>query len=237
MKNRIAAVVIIVVGVLLYFLLAPSSSAPKTAPSNEAAAEDRMMAKGEIVNLVRQQSRLYSAEQTAHKKIVLSTTEKDSITTLMGTLKWTRPWSKSHIEIPLTVTFKAYLDMEKIGDDDITVGLDSSVTIVLPDPVIEMTSCEIDHSSEIYDSQIFASAKSQEFINRHVTVAVGNVWGEIGRISRDKIVANARDNANKTIAAALLGAGFKKVNLRYRSGMDAGRLTVDADKALGNIKY
>lgn len=127
--------------------------------------------------------------------------------------------------------------MEKIGDDDITVGLDSSVTIVLPDPVIEMTSCEIDHSSEVYDSQIFASAKSQEFINRHVTVAVGNVWGEIGRISRDKIVANARDNANKTIAAALLGAGFKKVNLRYRSGMDAGRLTVDADKALGNIKY
>lgn len=76
MKNRIAAVVIIVVGVLLYFLLAPSSSTPKTAPSNEAAAEDRMMAKGEIVNLVRQQSRLYSAEQTAHKKIVLSTTEK-----------------------------------------------------------------------------------------------------------------------------------------------------------------
>lgn len=237
MKRTIAAIVIIVVGILLYFVLAPSSEQETTVPSQEPPSEAKLMSKSEIATLVKQQSRLYSAEQTAHKTIILSTAEKDSISTLLGTLKWTRPWSKSHIEIPINVTYKAYIDFSKITEDDIHINADSSITITLPNPVIEMTSCEINHNKEVYDSQIFASQKSQDFINHHVTDAANDVWHEIGRISQDKILNSAKANANNIIANALLGSGYKKVNIEYRHGLNINGLTIDTGKILGNIKY
>lgn len=236
MKRTIAAIVIIVVGILLYFVFAPSSETQQTS-AQPIEKEDKLMSKAEIVTLVNRQSRLYSAEQRAHKRIILSTTERDSISTLLGTLRWTRPWSKTHIEIPLNVTYKAYVDMGRISDADITVNADSSLTITLPNPVIEMTSCEIDHGNEVYDSQIFASQKSQQFINRHITGAVNNVWHEIDRQSKERLLRSAKDNANRIIAVALIDSGYRKVNIRYRDGMDINSLLIDAGKALGNIRY
>lgn len=240
-KGTVAAVAIIVVGILLYFVLSPSSSSPSSSsqPTEpvEQTKEEKLMSKAEIVTLVSQQSRLYSAEQDAHKTIVLSTTERDSISTILGTLRWTRPWSKSHIEIPINVTYKAYIDLGKIKEDDIKVNADSSVTITLPNPVIEMTSCEIDHDHEVFDKQIFASSKSQEFINRHVAGAVKSVWREVAAQRRQQILDEAKDNANKTIADVLIHSGYKKVNIKYADGLDINSLIIDIDEAVGHIKY
>lgn len=239
-KGTLAAVIIIIVGILSYFIFAPSSKSSSTAEQldvKEQTSEERLMSKAEIVTLVSQQSKLFSAEQDAHKTVILSTTERDSISTLLGTLRWTRPWSKSHIEIPINVTYKAYIDLGKIKEDNIKVNADSSVTITLPNPTIEMTSCEIDHDHEVFDKQIFASSKSQEFVNRHVVAAVKGIWSEVETQRKQQILDEAKENANKTIANALLHSGYKTVNIKYADNLDVNNLGVYMDEVVGLIKY
>lgn len=237
-KGTIAAVGIIVVGILLYFVFSPSSSKPKeTQEQQQQPKEEKLMSKAEIVTLVSQQSKLYSAEQDAHKTVILSTTERDSINTILGTLKWTRPWSKTHMEIPIDVTYKAYVDLSKIKENDVSVNADTTITITLPSPVIEMTSCEIDHNHEVYDEQIFASSKSQEFVNRHVASAVSDVWREVSQSRKQEILDDAKSSANKAIAEILIQSGYKKVNIKYADNLDINRLRIDVDDAVNQIKY
>lgn len=174
----------------------------------------------DIAVLVRQESKLYSSAQTAHKTIAFST--KEAVSVLGHDI--TVPWSETTVRIPLTVTYKASIDLSRISDKDVRIDADSTITITLPEPEIEMTSCEIDHSREVYDKQLFARSKSQEFINGKVEEAEKNVWRDVSMVSKDELLDNARRNASRTIAAVLLQSGYKKVNVTYSPSMDINSL-------------
>lgn len=174
----------------------------------------------DIAVLVQQESKLYSAEQTAHKTISFSTKEAVSVFGHDITV----PWSGTTARIPITVTYKACIDLSRIKADDISVAADSTITVTLPEPEIEMTSCEIEHGKEVYYKQLFSRTKSQEFINGKVEQAERSVWSDISMTSKNQLLDEARQSANKTIAAVLLQAGYKKVNVTYSPSMDINKL-------------
>lgn len=217
-RTILAAAIVAVLGTAAIILLRNG---------NEPVARPKPMPKAtDIAMLVRQESKLYSAEQTAHKTVAFSTRE---VVSVLG-YDITVPWSGTTATIPITATYKACVDLDKIGAGNVTVGADTSITVTLPDPVIEMTSCEIDHDSEVFDKQFFARPKSQEFINRKVSEAEQDIWSDVSVAQKDALLDSARRNAGKTIAAVLLRAGYTKVSVRYAPDMNAGRLKVDIVK-------
>lgn len=227
MKGRITIIICIVLAaaiVVLGILCGASSVQKKEEVRTERVAEvEKRLSTADAITVVRHESKLYSAEQTAHKNVVISTKDVMSV---LG-YKFTKPWSRSTYVIPIDVTYKACIDLGNISEKDITVNdRDSSVTIVLPDPIIELTSCEVRHNDEKIHQQIFASTQSQEFFNNAVSKGEQSVWSEVSMQRKQELLTNAKRNAEGILADALLRTGFKTVNITYSSSLNPNKLTV-----------
>lgn len=223
---------VIIVAVIIGVVVVKCSTKEERKDDEQAVVQKRLST-ADAISVVRQESKLYSAEQTAHKDVVITTKDVSSV---LG-YEFTRPWSKSTYKIPIDVTYKASIDLSQVSDRNINVNpADSSVTVVLPDPVIEMTSCEIRHDQEEIHQQIFASTQSQEFFNSAIKNAEQGVWSEASLQRKDELLNSAKRNAEGVIADALLRMGFKKVNITYSSGLDVNKLTIDLGKTVDNLK-
>ena len=210
MKGRNAIIICVVAAVVFVAgLLCGLTGTRKDKTSGATVPEQvqqRRLTASDAIEVIRQESKLYSAEQTAHKNIVIST--KDMISVLG--YKFTKPWSQSTYVIPIDVTYKACIDLGRIADEDIKVNAsDSSVTITLPDPVIELTSCEVRHKDEIINQQIFASNQSQEFFNKAVSDGERGIWTEVSLQRKQDLLTDAKRNAESILADALLRSGFR----------------------------
>lgn len=225
-RNNIIICIIIAVVVLAIGLLCGLSGAKNENGNAQPASEEvqKRLTSADAIEVIRQESKLYSSEQTAHKNIVISTKDVMSV---LG-YKFTRPWSSSTYVIPIDVTYKACIDLSRISDDDIKVnGRDSSVTIILPDPIIELTGCEVRHKDEIIHQQIFASTQSQEFFNKAVSDGERGIWAEISLQRKQELLTDAKRNAEGILADALLRSGFKQVNITYSSSLNPDKLTIE----------
>lgn len=226
-KYIIIAAVAATLLVVILSLVVHGCSEKDEKPVQDSVVTKHRMTSADALAIIQQDTKLYSAEQTAHKNVVIST--KDAISVLGYQLP--KPWSKATYIIPIDVTYKACIDLGKISEEDIKVNeSDSSITVTLPDPVIEMTSVEIRHAEERSYRQFLASTKSQEFFNNEVSKAEKNVWTEVSLQRKNELLTSAKRNAEGVIADALLRSGFKKVNITYDSSMDVDHLVID----LGN---
>lgn len=218
---NVLAAVVFLVGYLL-----GTSGSEDAAITEETVVEQpqKRLSSADVMEAIRHESKLYSSEQTAHKKVVISTKDVMSV---LG-YKFTKPWSHSNYVIPIDVTYKACIDLGWISQEDIKVNdRDSSVTITLPDPVIELTSCEVIHKDEIVDQQVFASTQSQDFFNKAVSDAEQGIWAEISMQRKQELLTDAKRNAEGILADALLKSGFRRVNITYSSSLNPDRLTIE----------
>lgn len=161
---------------------------------------------------IQRESKVYSAEVTARKVIEFST--KDIVSVFGHDIGI--PLSTTNARIPVVITYKAYVDLGQINENSIIDKGDSTVTITLPDPVVEITSCEIDHANSQLRRQLLAKPKSQEFINSKVKEAEREASTQLGLAQKDKLARTARESANTIIARIMLDTGYKKVNVTYK---------------------
>lgn len=235
MKNKRFLIIItgvVVIVAVIVAVIVKCSTKKEERKTDEQAVVQKRLSTADAISVVRQDTKLYSAEQTAHKDIVISTKEVSSI---LG-YEFTRPWSKSTYKIPIDVTYKASIDLSKITDRNISINdKDSSITIVLPDPTIEMTSCEVRHEDEEIHQQIFANTQSQEFFNDAIRGAEQGIWAEVSMQRKDELLTSAKRSAEGVMADALLRMGFKKVNITYSSSMNVNGLPIDLGNTIENL--
>ena len=115
-----------------------------------------------LIMQIQQCSRLYTTEIHVHKIVT-----HDDVVSIKGTLlkqdiDIKLPLGDRKIAIPMDATLKAYIDFSNFGPSNIERQGDK-ITIVLPDPKVEMTSSKI-NQKEIKEYKVMRSA-SMRFEN------------------------------------------------------------------------
>lgn len=212
----------ILLAAVLAVVVAIASIALTCGGSADDATATKTNERKDVLMSIQQESKLYSAEVNVRKEVSFSS--KD-IVTVFGR-EFHVPLSATIVRMPLNLTYKACVDMSAINSNCITFGDDSTVTVVLPDPVIELTSCEIDHDNEVYKQQLFAKTKSQDFINSKIADAAETASKQLSAEKKRELTQSAKASASEAIAGILLSAGYKKVNVTYRPDFDLNALDI-----------
>lgn len=169
-----------------------------------------------VVKLVRNHSRLYTAEAVSHKTITYDSNNKMTVK-LGGTSKqFNLPFGKMEVKIPVNVTYKAYIDMEKITSGDINIVNDSTIHITLPDPVIMETAVAIDHEKESIHRQLFSKRLTDAQYQELVAQAKQEAWNELSEQEQKDIIETAKISATDILLPQLRALGFKNVAIDYR---------------------
>ena len=169
-----------------------------------------------ILNAIHQHSRLYTAETTSTKTIKYTSHNQFKVKIAGIEKSVNLPLGKTEAEIPVSVKYKAYIDLEKIGKRDIRIEGDTAIFITLPDPVIEETAVSIDHDREKMEKQWFGKALTYEQYQELVRQAKEQAWDELSEGDQHAITQTAKISATELIMPQLRSLGFKHITIDYR---------------------
>ena len=111
------------------------------APDSTIVHTEKMQ---QLVSTVRKCSRLYATEYHMHKIITHDDELKLKGSILGFDYDVNLPVGSRSIAIPMDAVIKCYVDFSQFGSDQV-IYEDNSVTLILPDPQIELTSTRINH--------------------------------------------------------------------------------------------
>ena len=182
----------------------------------ESAEPDTMQV---IVTQVQQCSRLYTAEYQIHKIVT-----HDDVLRLQGQLTGERydmelpMLGDRKIAIPMDATLKAYIDFDGFSEQNVQ-RQGNKITILLPDPKVQLTSSKIDHRN---------IKKYVALLRRDFTDAELTSYERQGRETIIKsvpamgIVESARKNAARTLIPMIkqLGYAEQDITITFRQDLD-----------------
>jgi hypothetical protein len=162
-----------------------------------------------LIMQIQQCSRLYTTEIHVHKIVT-----HDDVVSLKGTLlkqdiDIKLPLGDRKIAIPMDATLKAYIDFSNFGPSNIERQGDK-ITIVLPDPKVEMTSSKINQQAI---REYVGIARS------HFSDAEMSSYEQQGRqaiiksIPKMGIMETARRSAANTLIPLISSMGFDEKNI------------------------
>lgn len=174
---------------------------------------------GEIISSVRATNRLYTSEYQIHKLI-----SYDDVRRLKGSL-WGRkfnvrlPQGDRKVLIPVDAVIKGYIDFNGFSRDNVKVD-STGITVILPDPVVEMTSSKIDHHNiKEYTSVTRPSFTAAELslLEKQGRAAI------IASIPQMGIVDDARRSAFDILVPMLTSMGYspERIKVEFRSDFSA----------------
>ncbi len=120
---------------------------PSTPPTNTPKVDSVQIRKEKMEQLastVRKCSRLYATEYHIHKIITHDDELKLKGSILGFDYDMKLPVGSRSIAIPMDAVVKCFVDFSQFGIDQVIYD-DNSLTIILPDPQIELTSTRINH--------------------------------------------------------------------------------------------
>ncbi len=172
-----------------------------------------------IVTQVQQCSRLYTAEYQIHKIVT-----HDDVLRLQGQLTGERydmelpMLGDRKIAIPMDATLKAYIDFDGFSEQNVQ-RQGNKITILLPDPKVQLTSSKIDHRN---------IKKYVALLRRDFTDAELTSYERQGREAIIKsvpamgIVESARKNAARTLIPMIkqLGYAEQDITITFRQDLD-----------------
>ncbi|MBQ6768697.1 MAG: DUF4230 domain-containing protein [Prevotella sp.] len=182
----------------------------------ESAEPDTMQV---IVTQVQQCSRLYTAEYQIHKIVT-----HDDVLRLQGQLTGERydmelpMLGDRKIAIPMDATLRAYIDFDGFSEQNVQ-RQGNKITILLPDPKVQLTSSKIDHRN---------IKKYVALLRRDFTDAELTSYERQGREAIIKsvpamgIVESARKNAARTLIPMIkqLGYAEQDITITFRQDLD-----------------
>lgn len=185
----------------VFFLLLVGCSFPK---SSEEKGKN-------VVLSVSKCSRLYTVQYNVHK--VLTHQDFSSIEGNIFFEKITIPIpGERKIAMPMDATVKAYIDFNGFSEENISV-VDDKITIILPNPKIEMTSSKVDYANE----KQFLSWNRSKFSEEEKET----LW-QIGRakvladIKNTDFIERSQLGAYNALLPLVVAAGFKRENIVIR---------------------
>lgn len=192
-----------------------------TRTCREGGAEEtdrpRPVSDSTIIMAIQSHSRLYTAETTCLKTIRYSADNAVRIDVAGIKKDIGLPMSRTEYEIPVRVTYKAFIDLEKIRRGDIVTKGDTAIHITLPDPVITETAVSIDHDNARYKRQMLGRRLTQQEYNNMVAKAKDDAWRDLSKEDRDAMVHTAKISATETLVPMMRKLGFRHITVDYRN--------------------
>lgn len=184
-----------------------------------------------VITAIRSRSTLYTAEAKSHKTMTYSSSSKLSFNFLGIDKDVSLPFSKTEATIPVTVTYKAGINMQQITDDNIRISQypgserhGGVVVITLPDPVIVETAVRVDHENESMKKEFLGKGLTYEQYQKLVRQAKQEAWEDLSEDDMRAIVETAKVSATDIIIPRLRALGFTDITVQYRQDIDFSSL-------------
>ena len=128
---------------------------------------------------------------------------------LLSGLRLDLPLSSRHVAIPIEATLKGYVDMERLSEQSIRREGDK-VTVILPDPKIQLTATKVDHKQTKQFVKLFGRSFTDAELTAYERQGRDSI---IAQLPQSGIIDNARINAARILIPLLKQMGYKEENI------------------------
>ena len=160
-----------------------------------------------LIQQIQKCARLYTTEMKVHKIVT-----HDDVVRLQGSLLKQNvniklPVGDRKVAIPIDATLKAYIDFSDFSERNIERSGDGKITILLPDPKVELTSSKVDqHQIRSFVGLIRGGFTDAE-MTRYEQQGREAIIQSIPRLG---IVEMARESAARTLVPMLQQMGYRE---------------------------
>lgn len=154
-------------------------------------------------------SRLYTTEYRIRTIVTHGDTTHVNGSGLLSGLRIDLPLSSRHVAIPIEATVKGYVDLEQLTEQSVRRE-GEKVTIILPDPKIQLTATKVDHKQTKQFVKLFGRAFSDAELTSYERQGRDSI---IAGLPQSGIVDNARINAARILIPLLKQLGYKEENI------------------------
>ena len=163
-----------------------------------------------LIMQIQKCSRLYTTEYKVHKIVT-----HDDVVRLQGSLlkqgiDIKLPIGDRKVAIPMDATLKAYIDFSDFSEKNIERNSDGKITILLPDPKVEMTSTKVNQKEIRSFVGLVRSGFSDAEMTRYEQQGREAIIQSIPRLG---IVDMARESAARTLVPMLKQMGYKEEDI------------------------
>lgn len=228
-KLLIPLLVLYVIALLVTFSTLWTKEKQK-ADAEEEIASIEAQCDSAVITAIRTHSTLYTAEAKCKKTMTYSSSSKLSLGFLGIEKDFSLPFSKTEATIPVTVTYKAGIDLQSVTMDNIQISQypssplrgerGGSIVITLPDPVIVETAVQVDHENEKLKKEFLGKGLTYEQYQKLIRQAKKEAWEDLSENDLRAIVETAKVSATDLIIPQLRALGFNDITVQYRQELD-----------------
>lgn len=191
--------------VLLGLLLLLGACGPNHQDAPEVSAKDSIP----MLTQLQSCSRLYTTEYRVRTIVTHGDTTHINGSGLLSGLRLDLPLSSRHVAIPIEATLKGYVDMERLSEQSIRREGDK-VTVILPDPKIQLTATKVDHKQTKQFVKLFGRSFTDAELTAYERQGRDSI---IAQLPQSGIIDNARINAARILIPLLKQMGYKEENI------------------------
>lgn len=167
-----------------------------------------------LIMQIQKCSKLYTTEYQIHKIVTHDDVVKLQGSLLKQNINIKLPLGDRKVAIPMDATLKAYIDFGEMTEKNIERRGDK-ITIVLPDPKVEMTSSKINQQQIREFVGLVRSGFTDEELTHYEQQGREAIIRSIPRLG---IIDMAKENAARTLIPLIEQMGFKEqdVTIAFR---------------------
>ena len=202
---------------LIAFLCACTSEGEQETAKPEPQLPD-------LVMQIQKQSRLYSTECHVHK-IISHNDSQQLLGSILGQqFSIDLPLGKRSVAIPIDATVKGYIDFSLFGPNNI-IRNGHQIEIILPDPVVELSSTKVDRSSVSEHVSFFRSNFTDEELAHYEQEGREEIIKTIPLLD---IAVRTKLSATRILVPMLTKLGYNEqdIVITFRKEFDSQKLNV-----------
>lgn len=168
-----------------------------------------------LITQIKKCSRLYTTEMKVHKIVTHDDVVKLQGKLLKQNIDIKLPMGERKVAIPIDATLKAYIDFSDFSERNIERTADGKITILLPDPRVELTSSKVNQQEIRSFVGIVRSRFSDEELTRYEQQGREAIIQSIPRLG---IVDMAKASAAHALVPIISQMGYREedITVAYR---------------------
>ena len=177
-----------------------------------------------LITQIKKCSRLYTTEMKVHKIVTHDDVVKLQGKLLKQNIDIKLPMGERKVAIPIDATLKAYIDFSDFSERNIERTADGKITILLPDPRVELTSSKVNQQEIRSFVGIVRSRFSDEELTRYEQQGREAIIQSIPRLG---IVDMAKASAAHALVPIIRQMGYREedITVAYRKDFKSFDIT------------
>ena len=163
-----------------------------------------------LIMQVQKCSRLYTTELKVHKIVTHDDVVKLQGQLLKQNIDIKLPMGDRKVAIPIDATLKAYIDFSDFSERNIERSANGKITILLPDPKVELTSSKVNQKEIRSFVGIVRSGFSDEEMTRYEQQGREAIIQSIPRLG---IIDMAKASAARTLVPIVKQMGYREEDI------------------------